>query len=589
MSANQTRRRTDLGAGPVPGNARPKLDSTLPYQGRELGQGSIRLVKIQPAAHDDDPVVCTLNEVAFGSRPKFEALSYMWGTELAGEPITLNGFAFEVKRNLLDALLFLRRQVALGTARQPFWIDAICINQKDVAERNRQLPIMEQIYSRAATVAVWLGNSRYTEFQQSLAGAVIVVVDEGEKAGEDSPQDSHSGRVQQEMVRYLRTDPYWERLWIPQEIGRANKLRVCFGNETRSWEDFMHLIAMHNSDGTIGPLRLDRVLRQEKYSGSHTLKRLLEDHKDAKCSDPKDNVYGLVGLATDAAEFPMDYKKSLYEVWNDTMVYLNQWNLFKDESQILSVGALAKSLLMADCGDPLSQISRPYEGRADSTELIDNPSSALVFHLEAVVLGCIAVVGPPASDIVARPSMVSEWRGVLQKLFSADEMGPTHREHDKLLQVLLESDESEVEKKCFNRPSTVVWEDRNWATCEIGSIEYSIKSSRDYIKQVEEDRGVIASRSTHWAQENTDRLSSIQPRLYLAKRAYDPSWNPPPRRMGIASSLIQPGDLVCWIRWSRRALLVRMIDGTSFYAKLRAFGTALTADDIMRRTRRSRM
>ncbi|KAB5581219.1 heterokaryon incompatibility protein-domain-containing protein [Coniochaeta sp. 2T2.1] len=109
-------------------------------------------------------------------RPKFEALSYMWGTELAGEPITLNSFAFEVKRNLLDALLFLRRQVALGTARQPFWIDAICINQKDVAERNRQLPIMEQIYSRAATVVVWLGNSRYTEFQQSLAGAVIVVV-----------------------------------------------------------------------------------------------------------------------------------------------------------------------------------------------------------------------------------------------------------------------------------------------------------------------------------------------------------------------------------------------------------------------------
>jgi hypothetical protein len=38
----------------------------------------MRLVEILPAAvHDDDPVVCTLSEVAFGSRPKFEALSYM--------------------------------------------------------------------------------------------------------------------------------------------------------------------------------------------------------------------------------------------------------------------------------------------------------------------------------------------------------------------------------------------------------------------------------------------------------------------------------------------------------------------------------
>jgi hypothetical protein len=73
----------------------------------------------------------------------------------------------------------------------------------------------------------------------------------------------------------------------------------------------MDFIAMHNSDGSTGPLRLDRLLRQEKYNDSHTLKRLLEEHREAKCAEPRDKVYGLVGLASDAAQFPMDYSKSL--------------------------------------------------------------------------------------------------------------------------------------------------------------------------------------------------------------------------------------------------------------------------------------
>ncbi len=73
-------------------------------------------------------MVCTLSEVTFGSRPKFEALSYMWVTE-ANDAITLNDLPFEVGRNLPDAILFLRQRVASGKARQPFWIDAICINQ----------------------------------------------------------------------------------------------------------------------------------------------------------------------------------------------------------------------------------------------------------------------------------------------------------------------------------------------------------------------------------------------------------------------------------------------------------------------------
>ncbi|KAL7935867.1 heterokaryon incompatibility protein domain-containing protein [Trichoderma chlorosporum] len=404
MSANESRRRTGLDQS-LESSPKSKTDNTLPYNGEKLGKDSIRLIEIEPAACESDPLVCTMTEIAFGSRPKFEALSYMWGTEKAKDAIMLNGFPFEVGKNLLDALHFLRSRVTSKDVCRLFWIDAICINQSNVEERNRQIRIMDQIYFRAGTVVVWLG-SKYSESQKEMMSGQKLEKDK--KPKENAPRSDSS--TQQKMVRLLRTDLYWGRLWILQEIGRAKRLRVCYGTEESTWEDFMQLIAMHNGDGATGPLRLDSLLRKEKYNDSHTLKRLLEEHREAICSEPRDKIYGLVGLASDAARFPMDYKKSLYDVWKDTMVFMNQWGLFKDESQILPTGALVKSLLMANHSDPLSQLSKEYKDQIDSTQLIDNLNSPLIFGLKAALLGCIVCVGPLVSDIVSSPDEATRWR-----------------------------------------------------------------------------------------------------------------------------------------------------------------------------------
>lgn len=38
------------------------------------------------------------------------------------------------------------------------WVDAICINQSDEAEKMRQIPMMGDIYSKAAVTYIWLGE-----------------------------------------------------------------------------------------------------------------------------------------------------------------------------------------------------------------------------------------------------------------------------------------------------------------------------------------------------------------------------------------------------------------------------------------------
>ncbi|KAK4125735.1 HET-domain-containing protein [Parathielavia appendiculata] len=578
VSANRSRRLTAHGdpvASPM-SSASPTIDNTLPYRGTELPKNSLRLLDIEPATHDDGPVVCTLKEVPFGSRPKYEALSYMWGPEEGKDAMILNGHPFHVRKNLRDALIFLRNEVASGNAQPPFWIDAICINQSNRAERNRQLPIMGQIYFRAGTVVVWLGSS-YQTFEKRMTNETTS--EEDKKPEEhDSSRDK---RIQQEMVRCLQKDDYWGRLWIIQEIGRARKLRVCFGTQTLSWERFAQLITMHNGDGNTGPLRLDGLLRKEKYNDSHTLKRLLEDHKAAKCSDVRDKVYGLVGLASDAAEFPMDYKKTPYEVWKDTMVFMNMWGLFKEESQILPVGALVKSLLMENHSEPWSWISpgKEHEDQVDSTQLIEDSDSALVFHLDAIPLGCILGVGPSAREVVSSPHGTTGWSTAIQRLFPAGELGPARKEYDNLVSTLLESNDSDVEKMCFNRPSSVVF----WSTAKCN--DYRSETVRGCIEQIEKRNNNLTIQFPYTLQQGADKpLTSVQPRLYLAK-SYTrdkPSWP----KMGVASGLVELRDLVCWVRSSRRALLVRDTSTSAgdgyIEKKARVFGTALVTGDMRR-------
>ena len=415
---------------------------------------------------------------------------------------------------------------------------------------------MDQIYLRAKTVVVWLGSG-----DAKLQGAMGP---EPEKGGDGSQPDNN---IQRRMVRELQNDKYWGRLWIIQEIGQAEMLRVCFGNETLPWEAFIQLITLHHGDGNTGPLRLDRLLRKEKYNDSHTLKRLLEDHMQAECLEARDKVYGLVGLALDAAEFPVDYRKSVYEVWKDTMVFMNCWGLFKEESQILVVGALVKSLLMANHGDPLSRIANQQEDKIESTELLDNPNSPLVFHLATIPVGCILCVGPPASDLVADLDVASGWRLAIQHVFSAAEWGSARQESDELLRALLESNDSDVERMCFNRPSSVVWKevlDPRWT---------HLPSAGAYVHKLKESIGWEPSRTP---QQAIDGSSSVQPRIYLAKEAKNDTW----RKMGVASGLIQRKDVVCWVRSSRRALLVRVVEPGIHSCKARVFGTALTTEDI---------
>ena len=83
----------------------------------------------------------------------YSALSYVWGDESNKIPVLVNGRVFGITRNLHAALTHLADE----HAARPLWVDALCIDQGNEAEKLDQIEQMGDVYAGAATVLVFLG------------------------------------------------------------------------------------------------------------------------------------------------------------------------------------------------------------------------------------------------------------------------------------------------------------------------------------------------------------------------------------------------------------------------------------------------
>lgn len=114
----------------------------------------------------DVSIYGTLEPFDWEEAPPYSALSYTWGHPYVdfnlAEPepvpeitshIIVNGEVLRVTDNLHSALAYLSTIADFGY----LWIDAICINQSDEAEKAAQVAQMDVVYSRAAQVLGWLG------------------------------------------------------------------------------------------------------------------------------------------------------------------------------------------------------------------------------------------------------------------------------------------------------------------------------------------------------------------------------------------------------------------------------------------------
>jgi hypothetical protein len=117
-----------------------------PFEGEEL---SIRLLEVL-STPEDDHGRCRLVKYGLNKRPAYNALSYAWGNREGEYYVSVDGEDLKVTENLLH---FLKQYETVPLReRTRLWIDAICINQANISERNHQVQLMYLIYNGAEMV-----------------------------------------------------------------------------------------------------------------------------------------------------------------------------------------------------------------------------------------------------------------------------------------------------------------------------------------------------------------------------------------------------------------------------------------------------
>ena len=132
------------------------------YKYQSLTQpNEIRLLRLHPwnsrLTTDEGNVMprCELVHTTLDEDTEYAAISYAWGKLDQYSPVLIDErHCLTVTHSLFEVLCRLSSDKTLD-----FWVDQICIDQYNLAERNQQVQLMGKIFGKAIMTFVWLGKA----------------------------------------------------------------------------------------------------------------------------------------------------------------------------------------------------------------------------------------------------------------------------------------------------------------------------------------------------------------------------------------------------------------------------------------------
>lgn len=317
----------------------------------------------------------------------YEAISYNWGSMETTEEILVDGCRKKVTRSVYEILtsyssLFLPKLL---------WIDALCIDQKNDMEKSRQVPLMKKIYRNAILTTVILGRSPLPEYQGISNGVLIPYRYDGLRSSDASTQMhfqdarltfdllkefdilkgnalrgrdmvtyqqfeslklSKSKRRQWAALLKLLQHPWFERVWVIQEVALSAKVRVQYGDEIIDWDtlaegmrrlssarhfqlwlELEHGVPLSHIQHTSLYNITSMILFRKKFgpegrSGFEVfgLAAVLTESVYFKATNPRDLIFGVMSLCT--RPMAVDYTLPVEDV------YLNSAKRLIDDGDI---------------------------------------------------------------------------------------------------------------------------------------------------------------------------------------------------------------------------------------------------------------
>lgn len=358
---------------------------------RKLGRNEIRLLRLKPRRYQhlqlsleqfhNVTIFCEL-EVAFHQLcAPYTALSYAWGNGNGNLPICIGDTIVRVSINLEAALQELRDE----QDDLMLWVDQLCINQEDEEEKGQQVKEMKNIYAQAAHVITWIGVA--ADNSDLILAHLNSIGERAPESTEALDKNSFQYMINSTFAGILPAladlqtleavsigfqqfcqRPYWRRLWVIQEYAVARDVEVACGNARishlnlhRALDSIMSLLDYlgdldeEDSDDELVKLGYiiakayntsfsfleGIILQRDQYKTSKDMNSSLfyvlissqvsgSDYNHPECSDPRDRVFAVLGLADDASSFDSfpDYSSTCEDVYTKaTKQLLNQGHI----------------------------------------------------------------------------------------------------------------------------------------------------------------------------------------------------------------------------------------------------------------------
>ena len=257
-------------------------------------------------------------------------------------------YSIFTKSNLYNALRSLRHP----KEDRRFWVDALCINRSNKAEKNKQIAMKLSIFHKATNLCFWLGEDPNSKAALSFVHRILdlTAIDKLVKDG-----DAIDGWVA--FVALLKNTVF-SRLWLVQEVAVAKNVTLHCGLPAIHYTDLVDAVAMFVSfRDDISRLFLekrgkhnelaDRKMRMAErfidlstnavrvtrsdFQGLLSLESLVSQLSDFDASDPRDRIFSVLGIAKDVPKLEevgrqeevlrIDYDRSTLAVYQDFVIH----------------------------------------------------------------------------------------------------------------------------------------------------------------------------------------------------------------------------------------------------------------------------
>lgn len=194
-----------------------------------------------------------------------------------------------------------------------FWIDAICINQSDVQERNEQVQLMSTMYIMAQYVLIWSKDCREPDAREADVRSGLL---------------NYSGALQspsnrKKLLEHLH-GPYWDRLWMVPELTLARECFILHEPFMSKWDDVkasgIDIFEAADSCTYLMESVSSRVIQLlYSFGGNNgrlwrTAQSVLGVCSNRQCLDLRDKWYAILGMIPGGKKFPVDYSVTVREL-----------------------------------------------------------------------------------------------------------------------------------------------------------------------------------------------------------------------------------------------------------------------------------